>query len=164
MKKTLMILTAVLFVFSGSAFAQVKIEWLKGVEKAPIYRWWMDIHPARQFKITPKEVEKLDAVYKRTMTNLIEWKLTAKKAILELEMEMGKLNYDADLCLENFKKIQGLRSTMAIERLKYFKEMREIIGNQRFMHVVEATYKQIEHNKRMLQERRTPVKTPEKKE
>ena len=160
MKRIFLVMVLCVLSLNGAVFGETGRSRLKNLESAPMsYRWWIDIKPAKKINITEKEVERLDAVYKKTMTRIMELKLGAKKEILELEIELGKEKFNKSGSIKRFEKIQEFRSGIAVERFLYWMEIREIIGKKRLVKMWEGWHKELEENKRKLQVPGPPAET-----
>ena len=154
-KKILFILFAAMIVFAQSGIAPAAEKDIKEIGKYPLYRWWTDAYYIEELSITKEESQLMDADYKAAMTKTIDWTQESRKLILELEIESHKSDFDGKKCLELFKKIQNLRTSISVERFRHTMEFRRIIGNKRFLQIVNIWYEQsdfIERNMEPKQE------------
>jgi len=149
MKKLIMILLAVMFAFAGPATAQMR---KKDIMNVPVIRWWLRPDIVKELSLTKQEIQQLDEAYNKTKMDLIDQYGKSKKAMLELEIEMRKENYDKDVSLELFKKVQDIKSVLAVDRFKYFMKTRDIINSQRFEQLKQIFIKE---KRKLRQSRRT---------
>ena len=142
MKRIIIFTFSLLIILSGISFSQPHG---KSDISIPMFRWWKIAQIRDQLNITESETTELDKIYQEVKTKMIDFKASAEKKMMILEMELGEAAFNKDVCLKLFKETQDIRTDIAMERFKFVLRTKEILKQERFDQLTEI-YK--EHRKK----------------
>lgn len=120
---------------------------LKGQE-IPSGKWWRTPKISKQLNITSGEKQRLDGVYQKSRLNLIELKSNLEKEQFILQSLIEKKGSNESALSEQYKKLDRARSNLGQERFRFFVEVRNIIGHQRFQKLINIKKKRQKSKKK----------------
>jgi len=98
-------------------------------------KWWNDPLISKKLNLTETEIQKIDAIFVENMRRMIDLKSAVEKERFELSNLLeNKTGNDAEV-IEQFKNLGKARSAIALERLRYLLQVREILGLKRFREI-----------------------------
>ncbi|MCD6571566.1 MAG: periplasmic heavy metal sensor [Deltaproteobacteria bacterium] len=101
-------------------------------EKTPPGKWWRIPRVSEHLNLSDQEKRELDKLYVDNRRKLIELKSILERERFELENLLEQETLDEAAVMEQFKKLEGARANLAIERFRFLLQVRKIIGFERF--------------------------------
>jgi Spy/CpxP family protein refolding chaperone len=101
-------------------------------QKVPAGKWWQMPRLSEQLNLSAEQKNQLDELYLNNRRNLIELKSTVEREQLELGSILDKETLDEAAAVKQFEKLEMARTKLATERFRYFLQVRETIGYDRF--------------------------------
>jgi len=127
--RKILVVAGLLFVLgAGDALAQ---ERLAG-------QWWYIPEVAAQMKLTKQEQEKLDELYLANRRNLIDQRARMEKERLALEESLEAEPLNEAKIVEQFKRVEMMRSNLADMRFRYYLILRTILGAERYKQFLQS--------------------------
>jgi len=127
--RKILVVAGLLFVLgAGDALAQ---ERLAG-------QWWYIPEVAAQMKLTKQEQEKLDELYLANRRNLIDQRARMEKERLALEESLEAEPLNEAKIVEQFKRVEMMRSNLADMRFRYYLNLRKILGAERYKQFMQS--------------------------
>lgn len=132
LKKTLCALF-VLTLLGGAAVVSAR--------EAPIGpgRWWRLPLVSQRLDLTEDHKRRLDDLFVQNRRKLIDLKSGLERDRLDLEALVDRDPLDENAVMAGFKRLEAARSALAVEKFRYFLEVRKILGVDRFRRL-EALY------------------------
>ena len=112
----------------------------------PSGKWWHSPRMSKELNLSEPERSRLDEAFRDSGRKLIELKSSVEIEQFELEnlLETEALNEAA--VMEQFKKLEKARSSLASERLRFLIQVRKILGLDRFQRI-KMFYRKSRHQK-----------------
>ncbi|MGD2184784.1 MAG: periplasmic heavy metal sensor [Desulfobacterales bacterium] len=101
-------------------------------QDVPPGKWWYNQKVVQNLNLTQKEVRQLDQLYVNSHRKLIKLKNAVEREQFELDTLLGKKTVDDAKVRKQFKRLEGARTDLADERLRFVIRVRQIIGADRF--------------------------------
>jgi Spy/CpxP family protein refolding chaperone len=101
----------------------------------PSGKWWHNPRVSKQLNLNETEKSRLDKEFVDSRRKLIELKSSVEREQFELEnlLESEALNEAA--VMEQFKKLEKARASLASERFNFLIQARKIVGPERFQRI-----------------------------
>ncbi len=147
MKKIILFMLVCFFTLTGIGFSGMQRD--KAGMKLPAGKWWRIPRIVQANNITPEEQSQLDSLYVQNRRKMIDLKSVLEKELLELELVFDETSFDADACMDRYRKVQNARTTLALERFKFVVEVRKLLGFERFQQLKER-YRQLRQLRKRL--------------
>lgn len=94
-------------------------------------RWWQRAPLAQALDVDEAMVAKLDALYVERKSLLIDLKAELEKERTALKVMLDQEHFDREAVLRLYDSTNVMRANLGRERMKYFLDMRELIGPER---------------------------------
>jgi len=147
MKKIILFMLVFFFTLTGIGFSGMQRG--KAGMKLPAGKWWRVPRIVQANNITPEEQSRLDGLYVQNRRKMIDLKSVLEKELFELELVFDETSFDAEACMDRYRKVQNARTTLALERFKFVVEVRKLMGFERFQQLKEK-YRQLRHLRKRL--------------
>jgi Spy/CpxP family protein refolding chaperone len=95
-------------------------------------RWWRLPQVSQKLELTEEHKRRLDELFVQNRRKLIDLRSGFERDRLDLDAMIDKDPIDEKAILDGVKRLQASRSELAIERFRYFLEVRKILGVERF--------------------------------
>jgi Spy/CpxP family protein refolding chaperone len=102
-------------------------------------RWWRLPQVSQRLDLTEEHRRRLDDLFFQNRRKLIDLRSRLERDRLDLETLMDREPIDEGGVMAQVKRLQATRSELAIEKFRYFLEVRKILGVERFRRL-EALY------------------------
>ncbi|MEE8541884.1 MAG: hypothetical protein V3S66_09500 [Desulfobacterales bacterium] len=135
MKKIILFTLVCFFTLTGVGFPGMQRD--KAGMKLPAGKWWRIPRIVQASNIMPEEQSQLDSLYVQNRRKMIDLKSVLEKELFELELVFDVTSFDADACMDRYRKVQNARTTLALERFKFVVEVRKLMGFERFQQLKE---------------------------
>jgi Spy/CpxP family protein refolding chaperone len=129
MKKTILFTLICFLTLSCAGFAR---EPHPEKPMMPDGKWWQMPKVSEKLNLTGEEKEKLYEFYIQNRSKLIDLEGSVKKEGFVLEQIIENDNMDKAACMEQFKKLQDVRTKVEVESFRFFVEVRKLLGYDRF--------------------------------
>ncbi len=126
----------VLGMLAGMASAGNKTE-----EEVAYGRWWLRPALVEALSLDNAMVNRLDTLYVERKSRLIDLKAAVQKERMKLSVLMDQEPLDKAGVMRQYEVLNEIRGEMGRERFKYYIEIRDILGPERYRKAV-AMYKE----------------------
>ena len=136
MKQTVIWLVILSLAFAGLAMAQpMKMRQdgpMADMPNLPPGKWWRVPEVMENLKMTKEEQAKLDEMFVETQRKLIDFRGRLDKENFELNQLLEKKEFDADACLNQFKKSSEQQTNISTEQFRFTVMVRKLLGFERY--------------------------------
>lgn len=101
-------------------------------EELPAGRWWTDPRLIQHLKITPAEIDQLDALFLQFRGGLTDLKRDVQQQQVDLDALLTRGGAENGALQQQFRRVEDGRSRLSSERLRFTTEVRRILGVKRF--------------------------------
>ncbi|MHC1742314.1 MAG: Spy/CpxP family protein refolding chaperone [Syntrophobacteraceae bacterium] len=102
-------------------------------------RWWRLPLVSQRLDLTEDHKRRLDELFVQNRRKLIDLRSGLERDRLDLEALIDKEPLDENAVMAGFKRLENARGALAVEKFRYFLEVRKILGVDRFRRL-EALY------------------------
>jgi Spy/CpxP family protein refolding chaperone len=120
-------------------FALLAVGWLAGAavvsaQDAPFGpgRWWWLPQVSQRLDLGPEHRRRLDDLFIQNRRKLVDLRSRIERDRLELEALIDREPLDEGAIMAEVKRLEAARGELAIEKFRYFLEVRKILGVDRF--------------------------------
>ena len=112
----------------------------------PSGKWWHSPRMSKELNLSEPERSRLDEAFRDSGRKFIELKSSVEIEQFELENLLEKEALNEAAVMEQFKKLEKARSSLASERLRFLIQVRKILGLERFQRM-KRFYGKLHHQK-----------------
>lgn len=95
-------------------------------------RWWHIPQVAEKLALSEAQKQQLDALFLDNRGKLVEFKSALERERAELDAQLEKEPVDEAAVMAQLKRLEGARTNLASERLRFGLEVRKILGYEKF--------------------------------
>jgi len=110
----------------------------KGGMGIPPGKWWKMPRVAEELSLTKEEKAKMDTLYLEHRQGMVDLRSEVAKERLKIEHLLDSSGFNANACLDLFKKLLGATNKLATDRFRYLVRVRELLGLERFQKLKEG--------------------------
>ena len=100
-------------------------------------RWWHKEAYAQALNFSDDEIQRLDKAYETARIKMIEIKGKVEIERAKLRVLMEQADFDRDAVMAQHRRQEAARRELSEERFKFLLEVRDLVGHDRFMKLLE---------------------------
>lgn len=118
-------------------------------------RWWHTPEYSRALNLTEDEIQRLDKLYETARIKMIEIRGKVEVERAKLRVLMEQKDFDRTAVMAQHRRQEEARTRLSEERFKFLLEIRELVGYDRFIKLLEVQDERRERRKERWKSRKS---------